>query len=191
MGCHGASAYRSRRGLGRSRSSPLVTALALLSACSGSDCGPKTELRPGDPCDRLFTYCAANMSCCHSGLTSSPVCAFTADCRQPRAGEECDDTVPSWDHLHQCANDLQCKNRRCVCSPSCDIVCWKNEQSCWYDCCGRGQRCIASSCTSPDSRPPAARDARSDTRRRDAAVERRRDAARDLGAGPGELESDG
>lgn len=160
----------------------MVVALALLSACSGTDCGPRTELQAGDPCGRLFTYCTAGMVCCLSAGSTAPICAMEPQCRRARLGEACDDNPWS----AQCEYDLTCQDGRCVCAPGCSstYLCWRDESSCVYNCCWGRQRCVNGWCVAPplDSRPDVRRDARSD-RPRDAAVDKRGDAGRDLGSG--------
>ena len=155
----------------------MVVALSLLAACSGTDCGAKTELKPGDPCgDRLFTYCPEGTVCCVSGGSPSSICTQRSQCR-------CDDGK------YACAYPQRCQDGRCVCAPFCSgtSVCWRNESVCLYDCCWGQERCVSGWCfaPAPDLRLPR-RDARRDGPR-DAAVDRRRDAARDLRDGePGD-----
>jgi hypothetical protein len=174
----------------RSRASLVVIALALLSACSGTDCGPKGELRAGDPCgERLFTYCPENLACCVSGTSSTPICATESQCRAPLLGELCGDE-DLWSRIHHCDYDLTCQDGRCVCVTYCSsnaTVCWIDEAACVYQCCTQDERCGAGGwCVSehpkdlgpwPDMTPWP--DAASDGPR-DARVETRRDAGSDL-----------
>ncbi len=137
---------------------------ALLSACSGTECGVATELGAGEPCLKLFTYCPSNMRCCLTAASKTPVCAGESECRQGGPGEICgyNSSFGLRGGANGCVPPLTCKEGLCVCAPKCydRPLCMQDEARCQYSCCDYGTVCVGGECVpTGHDRGPGRRDA--------------------------------
>lgn len=134
----------------RMHSGAEVLLAALLSACSGTDCGVATELEAGEPCLKLFTYCPKDMNCCLAAGSRAPVCAPLSECRQGGFGEICGYNYlsPNRGAANGCVSPLTCEEGRCACAPRCYgwTACVQDEERCLYSCCPEETACVAGEC---------------------------------------------